>query len=620
MSYCTLPWSKALPTRPVQLQHYHHFQHYLHLKLSPELYRDTITLPLNHSFQLQILLKDRALSTPPPACHSSCTKAGPGEETSQNLSPLQTVIRNDDVPALMGLIRQKCSSLTDPNANGWIALHEAAHCGRLQCLRLLVRAYPDLVNKCSVKNETPLLLAVARGDATCVEFLLNHRADPNVANTDRDTPLYAACEHSNEAMVDVLLRFGAQVNRPCCQGGTALHEICMRGDLKICKMLLEAGANLQARNNYGIQPLFTAAQHGHGQLINLLAKNGADINGQANDGASPLFEASKNGYVSAVEVLLSLKADANRSTKSGLLPLHVAVQNNHSRIVSMLIPITSRVRVRRSGISPLHIAAEKDHDDMLEMLIHAGFDVNAELSEERSRMYEDRRSTPLYCSVYNGNLEATEMLLEAGANPNLDVFNPLLIAVRLGWVDIATLLLTYGANVNAQISTKPSPFPSAILFGIESLPMLKLLMDHGCDARPCFDCCYGNKIHPPPPPERRPVEELQFSRESLPERSIQFCETVCTPGLHHVTGPIVSILLDYVGHVQLCSRLREALELRADWDDIKLKAYPPHPLMQLCRLKIRQLLGFQRLKLLPMLPLPVRLIRFLQYDVQCLLN
>uniref|UniRef100_A0A3Q0T2C9 Ankyrin repeat and SOCS box containing 2a, tandem duplicate 2 n=1 Tax=Amphilophus citrinellus TaxID=61819 RepID=A0A3Q0T2C9_AMPCI len=256
-------------------------------------------------------------------------------------------------------------------------------------------------------------------------------------------------------------------------------------------------------------------------IIHLLAHKGADINAQAGDGASPIYEASKNGHISAVEALLTLKADANRTTKSGLLPLHVAVQNNHARVVSVLIPVTSRVRIKRCGISPLHIAAERNRDEILELLIKVGFDVNAKLSQDWSRIYEDHRSTALYFSVYNGNLEATQMLLEAGANPNLDIFNPLLIAVRLGWVDMAVLLLRYGADVNAQISTQPSSFPSAILFSMDCLPMLKLLLDHGCDAKSCFQCSYGQKPHPTIAPSRHPIEELQVSVDLPPQHKIQ---------------------------------------------------------------------------------------------------
>ena len=110
----------------------------------------------------------------------------------------------------------------------------------------------------------------------------------------------------------------------------------------------------------------------------------------------------------------------------------------------MLLPLTSKVMVSSSGISPLHLAAERNQDDILEMLIQGGYDVNSQLSEERSQTYEDRRRTALYFSVQNDNLEAAEMLLEAGADPNLDYFNPILIAVRKGNMELVAMLLRYG--------------------------------------------------------------------------------------------------------------------------------------------------------------------------------
>uniref|UniRef100_A0A3Q1EC32 Ankyrin repeat and SOCS box protein 2-like n=1 Tax=Acanthochromis polyacanthus TaxID=80966 RepID=A0A3Q1EC32_9TELE len=544
---------------------------------------------------------------PPPAVQNSLFKIS---LYSCLGSPILTVIINEDIETLMDLVRRKSSSLTELSDEGWIALHEAAYYGRLQCLRILIRAQPELVNKCTSRNETALQLAAHRRHFSCVEFLLNHGANPNTANKYRETPLFTACEHPNEAIVELLLKSGAKVNCTSTQGGTALHEACRHGEVKICRMLLDAKADLKTKNIFSIQPFFTAAQHGHPDVLRLLARRGADINVQAGDGASPLFEACKNGHVSAVEALLCLKVDTNRATKAGLLSESLTgftagnLQFHHHH----LLVFTSRRAIKRSGISPLHIAAEKNRDEIMELLIENGFDVNAELSEECSRMYEDRRTTALYFSVYNGNLEAAEMLLEAGANPNIDIFNPLLIAVRLGWMDMAELLLSYGANANAEISTQPSAFPSAILLNMECLPMLKLLLDNGCNARPCFDCPYGQKTHPPIPPSR--MSSLLF----------QFCEAISMKSFHRISGPIISTLLDYVSHVRLCSRLLEVLENCSDGVLIKLKALPPHPLMQLCRLKIRHLVGVQQLKLLHTLPLPARLIRFLNYNVQCSLT
>lgn len=168
-----------------------------------------------------------------------------------------------------------------------------------------------------------------------------------------------------------------------------------------------------------------------------------------------------------------------------------------SRIVSMLIPVTSKARVRRTGISPLHLAAECNRDDVLEMLIEAGFDVNAQLSEERTRLYEDRRSTALYFAVINNNTEAARMLLAAGADPNLDMFRPLMVASRMGCIQIVKLLVEHGADINAAIPTHPTTFPAVYMFSMKYLPLFKYLLDHGGHALPCFHCRYGGRPHPP---------------------------------------------------------------------------------------------------------------------------
>lgn len=179
----------------------------------------------------------------------------------------------------------------------------------------------------------------------------------------------------------------------------------------------------------------------------------------------------------------------------------------------MLIPVTSRTRVKRSGISPLHLAAERNNDDILEELIEAGYEVNTALSDERSCLYEDRRTTPLYFAVFNNNIYATELLLQAGANPNVDLINPLLISIRHGCLKTMKLLLDHGANIDAYISSHPTTFPATIMFSMKYLSVLKYLLDLGCDAGSCFECQYGNGPHPALNYRRERLNDPQVTRE-----------------------------------------------------------------------------------------------------------
>ncbi|XP_014000546.1 ankyrin repeat and SOCS box protein 2 isoform X3 [Salmo salar] len=540
-------------------------------------------------------------------------------------------ILNGDVTTLRAMAKDTGNNILRPDKYGWIPLHEAAYYGQDQCVRVLLGAQPGMINKCDLKGQTALILAVGRERVACVKALLEKGADPELATKERETPLYKACERENAEIVAMLLNHGAVVNKHCIQGWTALQEAVSRNSVEICEMLVQAGAKLSPTNMYGITPLFTAAQSGCVETLRFLIKHGADINSEASDGATALYEAAKNGHEDIVKLLLSQNADANKAGKKGLLPLHIAAQRgtdgktlltydfyNYDKsvnIVSLLIKATSKSRVNRSGISPLHLAAECNRDEILEVLIEAGYDVNAMLSEDRSKMYEDHRSTTLYFAVANGNVEATTMLLEAGANPNLDTFNTLLVAVRQGSIELVTLLVEHGANVNAYVPTHPTSFPATVMFSMKYLLMLKYLMDNGCDAHSCFSCTYGSGPHPPIQ-ETSERDDLRYNNDTRRNtgKAVQFCEIISTQAINRWVGPIIDVLLDYVGHVKLCSRLTEHLDSFEDWEAIKEKATPPRPLMQLCRLKIRQQVGIHRLRCINKLPLPPRVIKYLNHE------
>ncbi|KAG8126450.1 hypothetical protein E2320_021597 [Naja naja] len=565
------------------------------------------------------------------------------------LDPVVLVIKEGDETALHNMI-QAGKNLAQPNKDGWLPLHEAAYYGQEGCLKLLhkcnnchgqafsldhsgvldynfiyllgyaaknravvsyIWAFPGTIDQRTLQEETALYLATNRGNIDCMRSLLQAGAEPDIANKVRETPLYKACERKNSEAVQVLLQYNADVNHRCNRGWTALHEAVARNDLEIIEFLLQGGAKVESANCYGITSLFVAAESGHLEALRYLAKCGADINTQASDKASALYEACKNGHEKIVEFLLSQGADANKTNKDGFLPIHVASKKGYYEIVKMLLPVTSRTRIKRSGISPLHLAAERNHDDVLEELIDAGFDVNATLSFERSRLYEDRRTSILYFAVFNNNIYNTELLLEAGADPNVDLINPLLISIRHGCLKTMKLLLDYGANINAYVASHPTTFPATIMFSMKYLVLLKYLMDMGCDANSCFTCSYGCGPHPPIDIRRDRYNDPVVNNDN---KIVQFCEMVSTPEMNRWAGPIIDVLLDYVGNVQLCSRLKEQIDSYEDWSNIKVKAEPPRPLAHLCRIKIRIVIGKNRLSLIDALPLPRRLIRYLQYD------
>ena len=62
---------------------------------------------------------------------------------------------------------------------------------------------------------------------------------------------------------------------------------------------------------------------------------------------------------------------------------------------------------------------------------------------------------------------------------------------------------------------------------------------------------------------------LLLTLRSLPS---QFCDIISSPSVCRWAGPIIDVLLDYVGNVQLCSKLTEHLDSYEHWVHIKEKS------------------------------------------------
>ncbi|XP_077587587.1 ankyrin repeat and SOCS box protein 2-like [Stigmatopora nigra] len=537
--------------------------------------------------------------------------SGGTEHHIRDSDPVVLAIQDGDIEAVKKHAASSPQNLLRENKNCWIPLHHAAFAGQPECLKTLLKAHPGCVDKRTLQEQTALLLAVSAQNLSCVKCLLESGADPDIGSKNKETPLYLACSLDNIDMVNLILAYGASVNQRCARGWTSLHEAVSRNNLEICEILVAAGAAMNPSNAYNVTPLMVAAQLGRLKALNYLMKKGADVNTQTCEGLTALYEASKNGHEDIVEVLLSRNADANKTANSGLLPLHVAAQYGHTETVRLLVPVTSRSRLRQSGVSPLHLAAEHNKPGVVSTLLEAGADVDATLSPARSARYPDGRTTALCLAAANGCTETVGILLNASAKTDLDPVSPLLLAVRRGNVDTTSLLLRRGMDVNAGMPSYPAAFPAVVALCGDNIPLLKCLLNNGCDALSCFSCPFGRGPHPEQS-DVGPTSTLPSSDSGGPARQVaQFCQWISSSVMSQWAGPIVDLLLEYVAHVQLCSKLTQLLDSRREWDAVKIKTSSPRPLRHLCRVSIRRQMGPQRLPCLSSLPLPRRLIKYL---------
>jgi ankyrin repeat protein len=128
----------------------------------------------------------------------------------------------------------------------------------------------DLNIKSSRLGQNPLSSAASLNRVEIVKLLLNHGANPNIADSENDTPLMAACHHGNIEIVSMLLAAGADVNAAETRYGyTPLASAVQKGHIGIVRILLDKGADPSIRLNNGFTPRDLAGARGYTEIVGL---------------------------------------------------------------------------------------------------------------------------------------------------------------------------------------------------------------------------------------------------------------------------------------------------------------------------------------------------------------
>ncbi|XP_061578679.1 ankyrin repeat and SOCS box protein 15 [Cololabis saira] len=528
----------------------------------------------------------------------SCQKQQPfaisvwGSETLK----LANVIKQGDMLALQELC-DSSTAFSQADEQGWYPLHRAAVQPLLPILETVLYASFNLtLEEKTLEGETFLTLAVKAGLVENVKMLLEHGASPHTANGKNESPLLLAVREGSVQMTSSLIAAGAKVEQVCLKKWTAVHEASRAGCVRIMELLLQNGGQVAETDQYGVTPLGIAAEYSHAEVLEVLIKHGADVNAQAPNGDSVLYDAAGAGNPDCINILLQHGANPNVHSLSSQLPIHRAAYEGHYLALRILIPVTTRRALRLSGQSPLHSAADGGHAQCLELLLQKGFDVNALLAPHMSENYGDMRQSSLYFAVSNGDATCTDILLKMGAQPDLDPLHCLLVAVRSSRYEIVKLLLAAAADVNCYFTVvNDTVFPTALQYCLKDEVMLTLLLNNGYNAEKCFCCDHDDGWDP---------------TCSNQEGKIAFCDFISVSWMVRLVGRVVSILLDYVGQVSLCCKLKRMLKEHREWPQIHQTTGSPRSLAHLSRVQIRKSMSCRTLA---SLHLPTRLKDYLLF-------
>jgi ankyrin repeat protein len=225
------------------------------------------------------------------------------------------------------------------------------------------------------------------------------------------------------------------------------------------RLVFENQINL-SKERIDDEPLLVIAIRSNANEIrNYLLERGANIEAATIKDETPLMAAVASNQENTLFVLLKMKPMLDRANDQGDTALHIAIKKGLENIALTLIENGANIKkVNRDGLSPFELARDAKMNKLVQTL--------------RNLLMLELEAPDLYSfrdAITSGDSSTLEKMLnnfpELCSTYNL--INPLSLAMKLEseekGLEVATLLLDHGCDVNGSEEAENTPLVESIL-------------------------------------------------------------------------------------------------------------------------------------------------------------
>eukprot|EP00042_Codosiga_hollandica_P053210 m.691609 g.691609 ORF g.691609 m.691609 type:complete len:1015 (-) comp58643_c0_seq1:413-3457(-) len=371
------------------------------------------------------------------------------------------------LPSVAGQPSASETALNALDKRGRSPLHYAAYSGCADVCSELLRTDGIQVDIRDHLGRTALDAAAFKGHDEVVEMLLEHEADPNSKDipTGR-TPLMVAALNDHRSVAEVLLdeEYTTDPNTQNSNGVTALMLASQRGSLQFLEQLTaDDRVDPFIADNEGNTVVHHAALSGSTAVCAFLEEK-FELKWNIKNSRSlvPAHLAANDGKPDTLTFLCDHNAGTNALDSDGHTPLHYAALQGHFECISALLAENVNWQSEKENpFGPLHCAAYSGHASCLELLFEESQstdDDDGDTAATALKLNEPDSTglTAVAVAVLQGNSSCVDILLQAGCDPNIatpkQARTPLMLAGRLGQLEVVKLLLKHSADVAARDS------------------------------------------------------------------------------------------------------------------------------------------------------------------------